>query len=217
MSQREKRRQAASLSGSKVELAILIVGLIGASVAGVAAYRVVGPYGDGPINVGLYRAQDAQTGRQLLYRDVATGDGARLRYFFDDETRKLMEVRAVVDGQAGEISFRPGADTGGELAVGGRSVAWDSKGLTKIGFSLRGNGVTDAWEFRDAKGQLHKIEISMQQNGVVDRWEFYENDQLARAEEDQDHDGRADRWLSYEMGILTKEAFDHDRDGRPHR
>lgn len=211
-----KRRSAPfRFTGSKVDLTIFVVGLICAGAAGVAAYRIVGPYGDGPLNVGLYRAEDPETGRQLVYREVTTADGGRLRYFFDDETRKLVEVRALRDGGQKDARFRPGGGAGGELLLGGRSVAWDSKGLVRLGFSLRDNGVIDAWEYRDSKGHLQKIEVSRQQNGIVDRWEFYENGQLARVEEDENRDGRVDRWLTYEAGILLREARDRDGDGRP--
>jgi len=200
---------------SKLDVAIFVTGLVAATASGVAAYRIVGPYGDGPLNVGLYRAQDPESGRQFVYRDVRTADGARLRYFFDDATRRLIEVRLVRDGESADVRFRPGEGTGGQLVLGERSVTWDAKGLVKIGFSLGGNGIIDAWEYRDAKGRLHRIEVSRRQNGVVDRWEFYEDDQLARVEEDDDRDGRVDRWQTYEAGILVRESRDRDGDGRP--
>lgn len=209
-----KRRQRRPSPASKIDVAIFVAGLIGAAAAGVAAYRLVGPYGDGPLNVRLYRAEDPDTGRQLIYRDFKTAEGTVLRYFYDDATRTLTEIRVVRDDGKGEVRFRK-SDAGGEVSLGGRSFAWDAKGLVKTGFSMRGNGIIDAWEFRDAKGVLHKIEISRRQSGRVDRWEFYQNEQLARVEEDEDGNGRVDRWLTYEAGILMKEARDRDGDGRP--
>ena len=191
------------MSATKVEAAIVIGGLIAAATSGVAAYRIVGPYGDGPINVGLYRAQDPVTGRQLVYREISGADGGRVRYFFDDITRKLQEVRVVRPGQSVEVS----------LPAGERAPV--DATLIKTGFSLRGNGVIDAWEYRDGQATLHKIEVSRRQNGRVDRWEFYTDGQLTRVEEDEDGNGRVDRWLTYERGILVQEARDRDGDGLP--
>jgi hypothetical protein len=191
------------------------MGVMCASYSGVAAYRAVGPYGDGPLNVRLYRAEDRQTGQRLVYRTVRTAEGASLLYFFDDATRTLVEIRMVKDG-ASEVRFRRGLDGTSEVTAGGRSLAWGGT-LTKVGFSFRGNGVVDAWAYRDAKGVLHRIEISGQQNGKIDRWEYYAGEQLARVEEDEDRDGRVDRWQTYQEGVLVQETRDRDGDGRPDR
>lgn len=187
------------MSRSKIDTAILVAGVMCAAASGVAAYRSVGPYADGPLNVGLYRAQDPETGRQLVYQQLKFDDGARLVYFYDDATRTLTERRLVGADGTVHVLFRAG----------------DPVPLGRAGFSLRDNGITDAWEYRDAQGRLHKIEISRKQNGRVDRWEYYENDQLSRVEEDEDGDGRVDRWLTYEAGILVREAVDRNGDGRP--
>lgn len=197
---------------------IVLVGLVLAAASSVVAYRVVGPYGDGPINVGLYRAQDPETGVQLVYRDVSKDDGTVMRYLFLDSSRALkqIQVRRQVGGKWEAVTVHMGTGGVTRLDAGGRSVARDGKdGGTRVGFSLRGNGVIDAWEFRDAKGQLVKIEVARRQDGAVDRWEYYDNDQLARVEEDDNRDGKPDRWLTYEAGILVGEARDRDGDGRP--
>lgn len=209
------RRRRRSPRASKIDVAIFAAGLIAAPIAGVMAYRAVGPYADGPLNVRLYRAEDPVTGRQLVYRDFKVGDGTVLRYFYDDATRTLTEIRLLRAPGSDDVGFRPGSASGGEVTVGDRSFGWDATGLVKTGFSLRGNGVIDAWEYRNPKGQLLKIEVSRRQLGRVDRWEFYEDEQLVRVEEDEDGNGRVDRWLSYESGILTRETRDRDGDGRP--
>lgn len=212
-----RRSERRPVLASRTELIILAGGLIAAVVSGVAAYNTVGPYGEGPFNAGLYRAEDPETGVQLVYREVRTADGAVLRYLFDDTSRTLREVRVVRDGQGTSkgVALRL---NDGSLSIEGatRSMATDpATGLLKVGFSLRDNGIIDAWEYRDAARRLHKIEVSRRQDGVVDRWEFYEHDQLARVEEDDNRDGRVDRWLTYEAGILVHEARDRNGDGRP--
>ncbi len=194
------------------------MGLVLAAAASVAAYRVVGPYGDGPINVGLWRTQDPETGVQLVYRDVTRADGTVLRYLYNDSNRvlKQIQVRRVVDGEVKTVGLHLDSTGVARLDAPGRSVARDgSSGGVKVGFSLRGNGVIDAWEYRDAKGQLTKIEVSRRQDGNVDRWEYYENDQLARVEEDENRDGKPDRWLTYEAGILVGESRNKGGGDRP--
>lgn len=188
-----------------------------AVTSSVAAYSKVGPYGDGPINVGLYRAEDPETGEQLVYREVRNADGTLLRYLFADTTRKLKQIQVmrVVNGKLETVGLHMGKGALTRFDAGGRSVERTPTGGIKAGFSLRGNGVIDAWEYRDPQGLLLKIEVSRLQNGAIDRWEYYQDDQLARVEEDENHDGRVDHWLTYEAGILVKEARDKDGDGRP--
>lgn len=216
--QSRSRRGRLSPSTSKADVAIFTLGLIAAVASAVAAHRVVGPYGDGPLNVGLYRTEDPETGAQLVYRDVARPDGTVMRYLFNDSNRTLtqIQVRRVVDGKIETVVMH--MNNGGlvRLDVAGESVARDgNQGGFKLGFSLRGNGVIDAWAYRNAAGQLLKVEVSRRQDGVIDRWEYYENDQLARVEEDENRDGRPDLWLTYDSGILIGEARDKDGDGRP--
>lgn len=210
---------------SRVDVAIFVSGLVFAVAAGVIAYRIVGPYGDGPLNVGLYRMKDPETGRQLLYREVRAADGKVARFIWDEGRRTLREVRMNFDigGRRESLGmhYQDGKlagidrdnDQDGKPDV--RDYYNDPSGLSKMGFSLAGNGVIDAWQYRDKKGALQKIEVSRRQNGVVDRWEYYENRQLSKVEEDGNYDGRADRWLTYEAGILMEEQEDRNGDGKP--
>jgi hypothetical protein len=85
----------------------------------------------------------------------------------------------------------------------------------KAGFSLAGDGIVDAWAYRDEKGQVRKIEVSTRRDGSIDRWEHYEKGQLARVEQDTDRNGRVDRWSTYDAGILIGTVVDADGDGRP--
>ena len=195
-------------SRSKVDVALLAAGLIGAAASGVAAYRIVGPYGDGPLNVGLYRAQDPETGRQLVYRDVRVANNVTLRYFFEDTTRQFLEVRLVREGQA-DMTFPRNEKE--RIPAGTAGV----QALIKTGVSLGGDGIIDAWTYRDALGRVHRIDVSRRRNGTVDRWEFYKDNQLARVEQDDDGDGRVDCWLTYDAGIMIHDARDSDGDGRP--
>lgn len=219
MSDHGRRRPSQqSLRASVTDIAIVAVGLAAALGSSVAAYHVVGPYGDGPLNVGVYRAQDPDTGEQFVYRDVRNADGTVLRYLFEDSSRKLTQVLVMrsVNGKLETVGLHMGSTGLTRVDVGGHSVEGDAKaGFVKVGFSLRGNGVIDAWEYRDAKGQLLKIEVSRSQDGRIDRWEYYKDEQLARVEADENRDGRIDHWLNYESGILVKEAWDRDGDGRP--
>lgn len=203
---------------ARADIALFVAGLVGATGSSLAAYRIVGPYGDGPMDMGLYRAEDSDTGRSQIYREVSKPDGTVLRYVFDEHSRQLSEilVMRVVNGKRETAGIHMGKDGLTRLDVGGQTLARDSKtGIAKVGFSLRGNGVIDAWEFRDPRGLLLKIEVSRRQDGKVDRWEYYKDDQLERVEQDEDNNGRVDHWLNYEAGILVKESRDIDGDGRP--
>jgi len=101
------RKPTRGTKASKIDAAIFIVGLVAASGSSVAAYRLIGPYGDGPINVRLYRSQDPETGEQFVYREVVNDSGTILRYLFDDVTRKLMQVQVLrlVDGKPQSVDL----------------------------------------------------------------------------------------------------------------
>lgn len=189
-------------------IAILLLGLLAAASASTFAYRAAGPYANGFLNFGVTRTVDPRTEQPVLVRDVARADGGTVRYFFDMGTRKLTGTRVLPPGAARPGDMVPPSEA---PSAGTPGIA---KGGVKTGFSLAGNGVIDAWEYRDAAGRLERIEVSRRQDGNVDRWEHYDAGQLARAEEDNDHDGRVDHWLDYEVGILIGEAFDRDGDGR---
>lgn len=215
MSNRSARRPASRLLIRKFDFLFVVVTLIVAVLSGVEAYRAVGPYADGPINVGLFRTTDSLTGRALIYRTVRRPDGTSAYYAFDDVTRGLREVRLTRSGQAEQVTLRVSGDGNKELQLGGQSIAVEAKsGSFTRGFSLRGNGIIDAWEYRDRQGGLQRIDISRLQDGKVDRWEYYRGDELLRVELDDDRNGRVDRWIVYEDGILIRESRDKDGDGQ---
>jgi hypothetical protein len=203
-----RRPPAARPAASRLEIGIFIVGLLAAAVSGVVAYRIVGPYGDGPLTFGYYRVRDPETGRSLLVQDVNTEHGIVRRVI---DGRRLSQVQLEVGGQDPErVSVHV---KGSEITQidrdrdgDGRVDAWEyydqHKQLVKVGFSLANDGVLDAWAYRNADGQIEKVEVSTRRNGTIDRWEYYDKGQLARVEQDTTHDGRVDRWMSYQDGIL---------------
>ena len=94
----------------------------------------------------------------------------------------------------------------------GRIDRWEhydaNQKLEKIGISLAGDGVEDAWTYLGADGQVARIESSPQRNGKVQRVEYFDRGALSRAEEDTDGDGRIDKWETYEAARLVVVAFD---------
>jgi hypothetical protein len=209
------------LPPSKLEITILVAGFAAAIVSGVAAYRIVGLYGDGPFASGYHRTRDPETGKSLLVHESRTGSGVVRRVI---DGRTLSEVRLDLDADGTEDArvhvegaeiTRVDRDQDGD----GRTDLWEyydaSKTLVKTGFSLASDGVVDAWAYRDDAGQVTQIEVSTRRDGAVDRWERYEDGQLARVELDADLDGRVDRWLTYEEGILVSTDTDRNGDGAP--
>lgn len=225
LSRRPRHSPRHRSSVSRLDLAIFLVGLVAAAVSGVVAYRVVGPYGDGFLNVGLYRMRDPETGRDVVYREVRMPDGSVTRYTADAAGQPIHTVRAtgtlagrrqtldVYTNQGKLAGF--GLDTDGDGRIDLRDYYDDGLKLVKQGFSVSGTGGIDAWQYRDAAGTVVRIEVSRRHNGVVDRWEHYDQGQLARVEEDDDRDGKPDHWLTYDAGILIHEAWDRDHDGQP--
>lgn len=202
-----------------------MVGLVAAVLSGIVAYRLVGPYGDGFLNMGLYRTRDPETGRSVIYREVRMPDGSLTRYMADATGQPVHTIRAMgtVAGHQETLDVYVsqgklagfGRDTDGDGRADLRDYYDDRLKLVKQGFSLSGTGGIDAWQYRNAAGEVERIEVSRQQDGVVDRWEHYEKGQLARVEEDDDRDGKPDHWLTYDAGILMHEARDRNRDGQP--
>ena len=201
------------------------MGLIAAAVSGVVAYRIVGPYGDGFLNVGLYRTRDPETGKDVIYREVRMPDGSVTRHVADAAGQPIHTVRATaargsrqkaldVYLSQGKLSGF-GLDSDGDGRPDVRDYYDEKLQLVKQGFSVGGTGAIDAWQYRDSSGGVVRIEISRRQDGVVDRWEHYEQGQLARVEEDDDRDGKPDHWFTYDAGILIHEARDRNRDGQP--
>jgi hypothetical protein len=185
-------------SGSLVvELAVLTVGAILAITSGVLAYRAVGLYGDGPFAKGFHRERDASTGRWLLVQDFQTSTGRGRRVI--DEALRVTELRldTNLDGvDDGRIMMSEGA-------------------FARIGFSSKGDGVIDAWAFRDATNQIVRIEMSTRRDGRIDRWEHYTNGQLVRVDLDTNLNGQPDQRQIYEKGTLIRTENDANEDGRP--
>lgn len=224
MPRKHRRRRSSSRAHipSKLELVIVVTGLILAVAAGVIAYRIVGLYGDGPFASGYHRLRDPDTGESLLVHESRTESGVVRRVI---EQQSLTELRLDADADGVEDA-RVHVDDGNQITRvdrdhdgDGQTDLWEyydeSQHLVKAGFSLAGDGVLDAWAFRDEDGQLLTIEVSTRRDGTVDRWEHYEDDQLARVEEDTDHDGHVDRWSTYDGGILMETVVDTDGDGEP--
>jgi hypothetical protein len=222
LSHARRRTSGGRLIVPKIELIIVSIGLVAAVVAGVVAYQVVGPYGDGPLSIGYRRIKDPETGKSLLVHESRTSTGV-LRRVIDGQTLTELQFDLHADGKReqarvhvkGAEVTRVDRDRDGD----GRSDVWEyydaEKRLVKAGFSVAGDGIVDAWAYRDEKGQVRKIEVSTRRDGSIDRWEHYEKGQLARVEQDTDRNGRVDRWSTYDAGILIGTVVDADGDGRP--
>lgn len=220
-----RRRRHASVprrTVAKVELIIVSIGLVAAVVAGIVAYQVVGPYGDGPLSIGYRRIKDPDTGKSVLVHESQTSTGV-LRRVIDGQTLTELQFDLNADGRReqarvhvkGAEVTRVDRDRDGDGQSDVSEYYDAEKRLVKAGFSLASDGIVDAWAYRDQSGQIMKIEVSTRRDGSIDRWEYYEKNQLARVEQDTDRNGRIDRWSTYDAGILMTTAVDADGDGRP--
>ena len=210
------------------ETVVLLVGLLLAALAGAAAGRAVGPYGDGPFGAGFRRLPDPSTGRSILVHDFRVGALA-VRAVIDEETGRASELRLSAPDGSTEPTRLYFEAAGGlrlprDLDADGVADRWDyyadldglASGVPeKVGFSLAGDGRVDAWAFHDDEGRVRRVEVSTGRDGVVDRWEHYEAGALVRVETDADRDGRVDGWSTYAGGILATTAADADGDGAP--
>jgi len=205
------------------------VGLLAAVLSGVIAYRIVGPYGDGPLSVGFRRIPDPETGEMVLVRDFER-DGVPMRAVVDDRRRRVSEIRLDADDDGVEdarVYLDPGADRDEAVVVrveqdvdgDGDIDRWDyydeRQALEKVGFSLTGDGVVNAWAFYTADGQLDRIEVSTKSDDTIDRWEYYENGRMVRLEVDTNGDGRVD--ATYVNGVPSSTAAGEDGAGQPDR
>lgn len=213
---------------ARAEALTLLIGLLFSVLAGVAACRVVGPYGDGPFGAGFRRISSASTGRSLLVHDLHVGTRA-VRAVIDEQTGRVTELRLTADDDFTR-AVRVHVDETGHLRLprdvdtDGLADRWDyypdllavDAGVPeKIGFSLAGDQVVDAWIFHDDNGRVARMELSTRRDGIVDRWEHYRGGALVRVETDTDRDGRVDAWFTYVDGILSTTASDYDHDGAP--
>ena len=205
-------------------------GLLGAALSGVVAYRAVGPYGDGPFGAGYRRIPHPDGGRRTTLVHDFQYRGETVRIVIDEQTGRASEWSLDADGDGFPDTWSYVAPTTGgvrverDLDADGAVERWDyyagvreaEQGrVEKVGFSLAGDGVVDAWAFHGADGQIVRVDVSTGRDGVVDRWEHYENGLMVRTEADTDGDGRIDLWSRYESGILTATVTDADGDGRP--
>ena len=195
---------------------MLGAGLLAAAASGVVAYRLVGPYGDGPFGAGYRRLPDPAGGGSVLVHEASYGSRA-VRTVVDERTRRMSELQVDADGD-GAVDTRARVETDGLVRVerdldgDGAPDRWEyyrdaqdaARGrVAKVGFSLAGDAVVDAWAFYGPEGRIARVEVSTARDGVVDRWEFYEHGALVRVETDGDGDGQVDAWSAYEDGILV--------------
>lgn len=173
---RHRTARSRSLRPSTLEAALFAAGLAASVAAGVAAYQIVGLYGDGAFASGYRRTRDPETGRSRLVHEAVTRTGI-VRRVIDRAT--LTELRLDVDADGveerllvtGSEVTRADRDRDGD----GRTDLWEyydtSHQLVKTGFSRAGDGFVDAWAYKDAAGQLTRIEVSTRRDGTIDRWE----------------------------------------------
>ena len=212
----------------RIEAFVLGIGVAVAILSGVFAWRTIGPYGDGPFGAGFRRIADPATGGSILVRDFHVG-ADRVRAVVDERTGGIAEWR-VIARNAPDTYTRIMVDPTGAILVD-RDLDADgfvdrreyypdlrqlqSGTTSKVGFSLAGDGVVDAWAFRRPDGEVTRVEVSTRRDGVVDRWEHYEEGMLVLVDTDTDGDGRADARSTYVNGVLTTTAEDARPDGSP--
>ena len=213
---------------SRLESTILICGLLGAVLSGVAAWRAVGPFGDGPFGAGFRRIAGPETGRSILVHEFRAG-AERIRTVVDERTGRISDVHVAAAGAPGaRIAFEAegGVRVERDLDADGVTDRWEyyadprhvaQRPARKVGLSLAGDGVVDAWAFYDAAGELERMEVSTGRSGVVDRWEHYRDGLLVAVESDTDGDGRADHRAAYVNGILATGAAESDAVGPARR
>jgi hypothetical protein len=183
---------------SGIEAIIFVAGLLLAVVAGIAGYHVVGLYGDGAFALGFHREIDPASGRSVLVHVAKMRVGTVRRVIDDDLRVKETDIDADGDGRYEKrLTFQLKGDE-----------------VQGIGFSLRNDGVIDAWAYRDASGNLDRIEVSSKRDGKIDRWERYVNGQMIRVDFDTNGNGRIDRWQTYQDGILMDTFVDANEDGK---
>lgn len=207
---------------------VLGAGLLLSVLSGVAAYRAIGPYGDGPFGAGFRRIPADSAGRSILVHDSRAGADA-VRAVINERTGRVVELRVAPGGDVARATHLHFDGSGGarvsrDVDGDGTADRWDyyddvrridSGVADRVGFSLAGDEVVDAWAFHDEYGQISRVEVSTARDGVVDRWEHYRGGVLVRVETDADRDGRVDSWSTYRNGVLSTTRSDTDGDGLP--
>ena len=210
------------------EPVLLVAGILLSVAAGVTAYRTVGPYGDGPFGAGFRRIPGASPAETVLVHDSRTGPNL-VRALIDEATGRVRELRVApqhdfANALRVELDEQQGARIPHDLDGDGVTDRWDyyadvrhigSGDIERVGFSLAGDGIVDAWAFHDGRGRTVRVEVSTRRDGVVDRWEHYDDGLLSRVEADSDRDGRVDTWSTYRDGVLVTAVTDVDGDGIP--
>ena len=213
---------------ASLEPIALVIGVLLSVAAGFAAYRTVGPYGDGPFGAGFRRIAAGSPQETVLVHDSRTGPDL-VRAVIDERTGRVRELRLAPRGDFAnafrvELDEQQGARIPHDLDGDGITDRWDyyadvrhleSGDVERVGFSLAGDEIVDAWAFHDEEGQMIRVEVSTLRDGVVDRWEHYSNTELVRVEADTDRDGRVDTWSTYRDGVLSTTTTDTDGDGFP--
>lgn len=208
--------------------ASLVAGLLASVAAGVATCRAVGPYGDGPFGAGFRRLPAADARATVLVHDSRAGRDI-VRAVIDEGTGRVRELRLAPGGDFAaalrlHVEEDGGVRTPRDLDGDGVPDRWEyyadvrdieSGEIEKVGFSLAGDEVVDAWAFHDEAGEIRRVEVSTGRDGVVDRWEHYRSGALVRVESDRDRDGRVDEWSTFSDGILSSTQSDADGDGLP--
>lgn len=170
------------MTRSQVSTAILGFGVVLAVMAGVIAYQVGGPYGEGfRRDPRVRRIYNAQTGQlEVLIYDI---DG-NLRF---DSWSYIEEGRVVRKER--------------DLDEDGLIDRWEHYGpdgrLGRIGLSSSGTGTVDTLHYPGPDGSIETIEYLSVPGGQVRRTEYYERSALLREEEDIDGDGLVDRRTVY--------------------
>ena len=208
--------------------AALVAGLLASVAAGIGTCRAVGPYGDGPFGAGFRRLPAADGPGTVLVHDARAGPDV-VRAVIDEGTGRVRELRLAPGGDFAaalrlHVEEDGGVRTPRDLDGDGVPDRWEyyadvrdveSGEIEKVGFSLAGDGVVDAWAFHDEAGEIRRVEVSTGRDGVVDRWEHYRSGALVRVESDRDRDGRVDEWSTFSDGILESTRSDADGDGLP--
>lgn len=190
-----------------LEWLVALVGLAAAVVAGVAAYQLVGQYGDGPFGAGFFRMDDSDSGHSVFVHQGQATTG-RVWRILDGRSLTQVGLDTNADGRedvrahfAGVGMTRIDTDADGDGLIDTWAYFDRDARLVKTAFSLAHDGVVDAWAYHDRENRLVEIHVSTRRDGTVDRWEYYEQDQIVRVDEDTDRDGRADRSWKYQDGI----------------